>query len=405
MPRTFYTPDITSVRESIETEFPMLWPAFDAGLATCATLLLHDNANPVCLIYVAGASSGKTTIAECFIDHALTYRSDSFTPASFVSHAANVSRDQLASVDLLPRIKYKVLVTPELAPLFRGREDDLTRNFTILTRVLDGRGLLTDSGTHGQRGYQGDYLFAWLGCTTPIDSKVWRIMSTLGSRLFFYCLDDDHELTVNDLLQNDHGLPYRERVERCRKIVHAFLTELFTRYGGVRGVQWNSGSDPSVVLEWIIHLAILLAKMRGEPVPDGNNVREYVPERRESPLRIKAVLYNLARGHALVHGRSYLTMEDVPLVAKVAVSTMPSECRILFQEVIVNQGRPLTTDQAAKALKVQHHDTARRYMEEVGRRGVMEFRAHGVGKSSELGLTPEWEWCAQPGWREYFLSE
>src|SRR5262249_52649738 len=180
---------VLDVRALIEEHFPGLWPAVDAGLAVAATLLLEDNANPVALIYVGPAASGKTTVADMFADHPLCYRSDNFTPASFVSHAATIKRADLAAVDLLPKIQHKVMVTPKMAPIFRGKQEDLVRQFAVLTRVLDGHGLKTDSGTHGQRGYTGDYLFAWLGCTTPFGPRVWDTMAQLGSRLFFLTMD------------------------------------------------------------------------------------------------------------------------------------------------------------------------------------------------------------------------
>ena len=114
------------------------------------------------------------------------YRSDKFTPKSFVSHSASVSREKLQEVDLLPRIRHRVLLVPELAPLFGLRNEDLLENFSILTRVLDGQGLSTDSGVHGRRGHTGDYLFAWIGCTTPIEYRVWKTMGKLGSRFLFF---------------------------------------------------------------------------------------------------------------------------------------------------------------------------------------------------------------------------
>jgi len=90
----------------------------------------------------------------------LCYRSDKFTPASFVSQAANQPTKALAKVDLLPRIKDKILLTPELATIFRGKPDELTQTFSTITRVLDGQGLQTDSGTHGRQGYTGQHGFA-----------------------------------------------------------------------------------------------------------------------------------------------------------------------------------------------------------------------------------------------------
>ena len=70
----------------------MLWPAVAVALATCATLLLKDNSNPVTVILVGGASTGKTTVADLFVGHPRCYLSDNFTPAAFVSHAANVKK-------------------------------------------------------------------------------------------------------------------------------------------------------------------------------------------------------------------------------------------------------------------------------------------------------------------------
>src|SRR5215831_6982014 len=116
-------PDLTPLRQTIEMHFPTYWPAVDLGLATCATLLLADNANPVALIYVGPPSAGKTTVASMFEGatvngEPLCYRSDKFTPAAFVSQSAKATKKQLTQVDLLPRIKHKVLLTPELSTIF-----------------------------------------------------------------------------------------------------------------------------------------------------------------------------------------------------------------------------------------------------------------------------------------------
>jgi hypothetical protein len=186
--------DITGVEKTIRRHFPDLWPAVEIGLATCATLLLRDNVNPVALIYVGPPSAGKTTVASMFegttfAGEPLCYRSDKFTPAAFVSQSAQATAKKLKEVDLLPRIKHKVLLTPELSTVFRGKPDELAERFSIITRVLDGQGLTTDSGTHGKRGYEGDYVFAWIGCTTPFQESVWKVMAQLGSRLFFLVMD------------------------------------------------------------------------------------------------------------------------------------------------------------------------------------------------------------------------
>ena len=117
----------------------------------------------------------------------------------------------LAKIDLLPRLRHKVLLTPELSTIFRGKPDELAVAFARITRVLDGQGLKTDSGTHGQRGYDGDYLFAWLGATTPFDSVVWRVMAQLGSRMFFLVMNSIAGPTVEELVTaNTQPTPFKE---------------------------------------------------------------------------------------------------------------------------------------------------------------------------------------------------
>lgn len=388
-------PDL--LRATVEQHFPRLWPAVDVGLSVCATLLLKDNVDPVAVVYVGGPSSSKTTVADMFADHPMCYRSDNFTPAAFVSQAANRTPQQLARIDLLPRIRHKVIVTPELAPMFRGKEDELATRFSIITRVLDGDGLSVDAGTHGRRGYRGDYFFAWLGCTTPFESKAWRVMAQLGSRLFFFEMGEGAEVTVEDLLASTAQLPYRDRLAACRAGVQPFLTALFAQYGGVRGVEWDRKNDAEDVRVWIAQTAMLLATMRSEPTreadPDSGGYG-YTPAKREQPWRAHSVLYNLARGHALVHGRRQLTEADLPLVARVAVSTMPPECRRVFVALVRKGGEPLTTAEAQAALDVKHHQTAQRVMEELDRRGVVAYVMKGRGDA--VRFRDEWAWCNSP---------
>src|SRR5215470_1536712 len=151
---------------------------------------------------------------------------------------------------------------------------------------LGRRGIDNGSGTQGQRGYTGDYLFAWIGCTTPLDPKVWRVMAQLGSRLFFYSMDDRPAATDADLLATDVGESYRERLDRCRRHVGRLLSEVFEANGSVRGVKWDAAGDPSVVRQWLSRLARLVAAGRSEPSRDGDDS----PGSYEAPHRAYAVL-------------------------------------------------------------------------------------------------------------------
>jgi hypothetical protein len=119
--------DVTRLRETIDLAFPKLWGPTEAALATILAMVPDDVVNPPTCIFTGPASGGKTTVLEFVAGlEELTYRSDRFTPRAFVSHAANVPRHRLEEIDLLPRIRHRAMITPELAPLFRGNEEHLT---------------------------------------------------------------------------------------------------------------------------------------------------------------------------------------------------------------------------------------------------------------------------------------
>lgn len=383
--------EIAGVRKTVEQHFPHLWPAVEAGLSVCATLLLKHNVNPTALIYIGPASAGKTTVASMFEETMqeesdgckLVYRSDQFTPASFVSQSATATREDLESIDLLPRIKHKVLLTPELATMFRGKADELASRFSTITRVLDGQGFTRDSGTHGQRGYTGDYLFAWIGCTTPFTDSIWSAMAQLGSRLLFFSLDSISQPTMDDLVQSvTRPLSYQQMLTECQQCVQTFLKPLFSKLGGVRTIHWDQKKTSKKVARTLAGLASLLAIMRTLIEGDG-------PTQPESPHRAYAVLHHIAQGHAIIGGRRQLTDDDLPLVARIALSSMPFQRRAVLEAFARHSGEPLSVTDVCEAVDVTEN-TARKIMEQMDKLKIAHYDQRGNGKASLLTLSPKW---------------
>ena len=63
--------------------------------------------------------------------------SDNFTPKSFVSHSANMKKEELSKINLLSKNKRtKALLTPELSPTFTKKDDDLQEMLGIMIRIL-----------------------------------------------------------------------------------------------------------------------------------------------------------------------------------------------------------------------------------------------------------------------------
>jgi len=220
-------------------------------------------------------------------------------------------------------------------------------------------------------------------------------MAQLGSRLFFYSMDDRPAATDADLLATDVGESYRERLDRCRRHVGRLLSEVFEANGSVRGVKWDAAGDPSVVRQWLSRLARLVAAGRSEPSRDGDDS----PGSYEAPHRAYAVLGNLARGHAFLYGRHQLADADLPLVTRVAVSSLPQRLARVFRELVVNGGEPLTVAEVKTAIGVRDSETATRAMRDLVTRGIAWMDESGQGSPTTLRLADLWAWCGEPDFR------
>ena len=151
---------------------PNLWPALEFALSVKTILNIKDCTLPFAGIILGPPSSLKTVVIELFKGTENTFHTFDFSPRSWVSHNAAVKKEKLKDVDMLPRTKNKFFLTPELAPMFSAREEDLLQQIGILTSVLDGHGFTSDTGAQGHRGYDEDIMFTWLGVAVDIPYKV-----------------------------------------------------------------------------------------------------------------------------------------------------------------------------------------------------------------------------------------
>lgn len=392
-------PSLDRVVDVVDECFPEIVSETVICLAVAATLLLSDQQNPVAINLEGVPSSPKTTLVDFFGKaEDKCYRSDKFTPKSFVSHSASASRERLEEVDLLPRIRHKLFLVPELAPLFGLRAEDLVESFSILTRVLDGEGLSTDSGVHGRRGHVGDYLFAWIGGTTPVTHKVWKAMGTLGSRFLFIEMPSE-ELSNEELVRDvAGGVSYRDRVDLCREAVAAFLEELWIETGGIRGVTWKRDRDPESIMLRIAAYAKVLARLRGtisvwrEGSGDDETYNFSTPII-ERPQRAMSLLYALARGHALVHGRRQLTDADLPIVTRAALESTPNDRRAVTRILLANNAIATTKD-VQDALRCSA-PTGRAILETLEKLGIGTLDNPGPPLPATLTLDPSLDWLLE----------
>ncbi|WP_048097246.1 hypothetical protein [Candidatus Nitrosarchaeum limnium] len=348
--------------EVIEKEFPNRSFAVTAALSVKAQQMIFGITQVFTMILMGNPSSYKSTILEIVSVLPHCYVSDAFTPKSFVSHSANSKKNELGKVDLLPRIRHQTLITSELAPLFSGNPDQLLEYFGMLTRILDGRGFQSDSGVHGRRGYTGDFSFMWLGAVVEIPHRVWKLLGNLGAKMYFLRLPNDTDSTtekkrkIKQILKDES---YTKKVESAKTAITRFWNVIEKNPQLNEGkIIWDKERDDDSTINKIIDLAIVLAKLRGtiptwftsNPDSGGTNYNYETPII-EQPNRASNALYNLARGHAVLCGRNYITDDDLAVVVAVTLSSASRDRVELFKRLLDCNGKQ-NTEQFMESAKV-----------------------------------------------------
>lgn len=358
--------------ETVENNFPNKSFTLETALSVKSQLQIDGLTQPFALMIMGKPSGNKTTILEIINSTPGNYRSDKFTPKSFVSNSANVKKDELKAIDLLPRIRFKTLITPELSTLFSDNEDSLKDNFGTLTRILDGQGFTTDTGAHGQRGYVGDYHFMWLGAVVEVPHIVWKVLGNLGPRIYFTRIPDEDKTDPKArLLSNITKEDYGTKIEECK-----FFMGEFWKYIDLQDpIKWDKKRDSQETIGKIIECAILLSKLRAS-VPswhtEGQSGTNYNFERpiTEDPSRATSALYNLARGHAVLYGRNYIQEEDLKVVFNVAINSAKRDRVDLFKLLLSKE--KITVEELVEFSKVSP-PTARKNMRMMELLGLVEF--------------------------------
>lgn len=384
-------------RATIKENFPDLLLAAEIGVSTISQLLIKDITNPSAVVLVDVPAAGKTIAINFFSEiEGLTYATDKFTPAAFVSNAANVKKEKLKDIDLLPRLQYKMFLVRDMATIFSKRDDDLAESMGLLTRLLDGEGLNTESGVHGERHYVGEYLFMMFAASTPLPPKVWKLMGNLGSRLFFYNTNARVK-NEDELMQQVLGSTHKQKESICRDITKCFLQTLW--YDHKDGIEWDRASEDESTVRIIARCALLLSRLRGvlnvykDRDADGTEYVHTTPVI-EMPNRINQLFYNIARGHALAAGRIKINFNDLKPIIEITFDSTTSSRSILFRKLI-ERGGTMNTGEVEKVLR-QTKPTALKEMETLKLLDVCYTTQENYGEiggvEKELHLTEDLKW-------------
>jgi hypothetical protein len=338
-----------TLQKEILNLIPELWEPVEFALSVSSILRIKNITLPFAGIILGPPSSLKTAAIELFRNTKDTYYTDNFSAKSFVSHNTSVPREKLVEIDLLPKIKDKLFLTPEMSPTFSKKDEELNEILGIITRVLDGHGYESDTGAQGHRGYNGEFMFVWIGAAVDIPRKIHRLLGTLGPKLYFFRIKNekkDEEFYLKQIQNEDIDGNYIQKIERIKLKLNDYLEwfDLKPNHHNNHEEQEIKDNNEENVLRCIIRLANLLAHLRGyvpvwETKDSQGSDYAYTFPTIEEPSRAITQLKNLARGHALSLGRNHIMMEDIPLLIKVVLSTASKERVILFDHLLENNGK------------------------------------------------------------------
>ena len=212
----------SELKKVVDKNFPNLWDSLEFELALKNILHINNCTLPFAGIVLGSPSSMKTLGIELFRNIENTFYSDNFSAKSFVSHNTAVKREQLSQIDLLPKIKDKLFLTPELSPTFAKKDEELMEVLGILIRILDGKGYESDTGAQGHRGYNGDYMFVWIGAAVEISRKVHKYLSTLGPKLYFLRIPKSQR-SEDQYFEQLKGKPFQDKINEIQLQLEKYL--------------------------------------------------------------------------------------------------------------------------------------------------------------------------------------
>jgi hypothetical protein len=277
----------------------------------------------------------------------------------------------------------------------------------IITRVLDGQGYKSNTGACGQRGYEGEFMFTWLGAAVDIPYRAHKLMSNIGPKLYFFRLPKKNK-KEDDLLNAMDKDDFIPKINNIRKALLDYLgwfdrcpvsedgTEKIIRERNLVKIQWDNEKDDQYAKRIIARLALLLSKLRGMvPTWDTSHSQgleyAYATAIIEDPQRAATQLRNLARGHSLSQGRTWITIEDLPLLIKVVLSTANIDRTNIFRLLIAHKGT-LTTSMIKKSLNTNHH-TAHRIMAELKAVELVDLEeSQTETEEKTIKLKQEFDW-------------
>lgn len=345
-----------------------------------------EQKDPLWLILVGNPSSNKTTLVDLLKNDPNVYRLDTMTGNPFSSGQKESDKPK----DLLPLLDGKCFVIKEYGTLF-GKSDEMVKSLIgDLTAIYDGE-YSKHSPTRGTIRYHS--FFSHLGCVTPhaLEGRK-KYMSQVGARFLFLRIPKLKDLERNKALADLWANTPRKSKAEVREVVNNFLVHLSKRLEKQPNIHFSS-SVQKILSNW----AILIARARGIVISDSTTFEtdsgkkthyEVVDKQIEEPFRALKQIKKLAECLALVSDRLEVNEEDLDIVRRVVLSSMPVR-RADILAAFADRST-YTAPQASEQLG-KHYKTVKRNLDELVALEVLDSTKTENQKAREYTLRPSFQ--------------
>jgi len=282
--------------------------AIDYVMAVAASHFIPIALDPVWAWLIGPPGAMKTELLRGFRGADGAVLISSLTPNSLCS---GYDRDDGKDPSLLPIINGKLLVVKDFTAVMELPEVQVRGIFGSLRDIYDGfHGKAF--GTVGIRDY--DSIFSMISASTPSIDEYTLVHTPLGER--FVSLRICRTTTA----RHEDRFALGKRVWAATETKSLWREEIAEEYA--RSLEAFEGAaclpdTPDDIRDTIIKTASLLTLFRSLPHDSSYSDAEL-------PTRTQQQLHGVVAGRALADGRTALTKDDLPLLRRVAIDTLPA---------------------------------------------------------------------------------
>ncbi|MHC4123853.1 MAG: hypothetical protein ACYSSI_09795 [Planctomycetota bacterium] len=270
---------------------------------------LYLDSKPIWLHVVGPPSAGKTVILQALDGHPLIYMVSTLTEKALIS--GMIQPEEGKDPSLLPKLDGKILVIKDFTPLLKERRDVLAAITGQFRDSYDGKARKS-FGTGKDKEYTSR--FGILTAVTPEIDKHLTALAALGERFLIVRLPDipDSERTQM-AIKASRITSVKQMENEIQKAAHKLLN--------FKPALPELSDKCSKQIEKI---AAFVAKARTH-IDRSRTTREILyPPVPEIHIRLHKQLCDLAKGLAMVREKNVVGKDEVKIIQKVALDSIPS---------------------------------------------------------------------------------